>query len=413
MTTTVIVVCHKPGPWLGPSVASVTAQADEVVLVDNGSSGGAVGEVGRAAGARVLRAGRNLGFAPAVNLGLEVATGDVIGLLNDDAMAGEGWLASAARVLEDESIAAVAPKLLLAAPFAEVVLDDEIRYFPPDPRPMGRCLYRVDVCGRDVLAGLLGAGIHRMESGEQWGEVRQWRWTSGPLPIYVPLADRTEAANVVIDGQPVTPRRVVDLINNAGSYLSTEGHGGDFGYESPDDGRFDIPAERFGACGAAMVMRADTIERVGRFAARFFAYYEDIDWCWRARLAGYRVWYDPSAVVRHVRGATSGGPTQPKVRFLAQRNRMDTLARNAPLRVFVEQARRLREPHQPRDLLRATLPRVPRALGERACLARRWRRSPGHVWSEWAGRDESWSSQEQQHPAGTYSPERRDHPPAG
>ena len=66
-----------------------------------------------------------------------------------------------------------------------------------------------------------------------------------------------------------------------------------------------------------MVVRAETFARLGGFAESFFAYYEDFDWCWRARLAGLKLGYEPSGVVRHVGGASSGGPASDRVRYLA------------------------------------------------------------------------------------------------
>ena len=59
------------------------------------------------------------------------------------------------------------------------------------------------------------------------------------------------------------------------------------------------------AIGAALLMRREAIEQVGPFSESFFMYVEDLDWCWRARRRGWEVWFDPSAVVRHV-GNVSG-----------------------------------------------------------------------------------------------------------
>ncbi len=88
-----MVVSYRPGDWLVPCLTSVVEQADEVVLVDNGSEAFDATRFGEQAGARVLRLPSNTGFAPAVNLGVGACTGDVVGLLNDDATAGPDWLA--------------------------------------------------------------------------------------------------------------------------------------------------------------------------------------------------------------------------------------------------------------------------------------------------------------------------------
>ena len=78
------------------------------------------------------------------------------------------------------------------------------------------------------------------------------------------------------------------------------------GHGEPDDGRFADEVEVFGASGAAALWRAQPLRDLGGFDGRFFAYYEDVDLSFRARLRGYEIWYAPRAVVHHARGATAG-----------------------------------------------------------------------------------------------------------
>ncbi|MFP5375231.1 MAG: glycosyltransferase family 2 protein [Acidimicrobiia bacterium] len=390
MTTTVIVVSHLPHRWLGPCLESVLGQAHEVVVVDNGSPGGEVGAAARAAGARVVRLAANAGFAGGVNAGVAVAGGDVVALLNDDAMAEPGWLASAEAALGDPTVAVVAPKMVFALPYAEVRFDDDSRVVGDDPRPLGRAIRSATIAGTDVLDRLVGPGIHGLEQGVLDGREGRWRWTAGREPIRLALEPGWDPADLRIDGEPAPVVGQVYLVNNAGSYLSAHGWSGDYGYLSPDDGRFDRPAERFGACAGAMVTRAETLARVGPLEASFFAYYEDVDWCWRARLGGLRAVYEPAGVVRHVGSVTSGGPLAPVVKALAARNRLLTLARNAPLPVVAAEVRTaLASPDQP-GLRRALATRLPAALGARPALRRRRRRPPAEVWRRWAGVDETW-----------------------
>ena len=54
-----------------------------------------------------------------------------------------------------------------------------------------------------------------------------------------------------------------------------------------------------------MLVRREVIERVGMLDERFFMYGEDLDWCLRARQAGWTVRYEPSIVVEHQHGAAS------------------------------------------------------------------------------------------------------------
>ena len=58
---------------------------------------------------RLIANGHNRGFAHAVNQGLAAATGDVLVLLNNDALAPPGWLPRLVRHLEDPDIGLVGP----------------------------------------------------------------------------------------------------------------------------------------------------------------------------------------------------------------------------------------------------------------------------------------------------------------
>jgi GT2 family glycosyltransferase len=392
VSTSVVVVSCRSHPWLQRCLASVVDQADEVVLVDNGSPGPEVAEVGRRAGAAVVTLPANTGFAGGVNAGLRRTRGEIVGLLNDDAVAGGDWLASATVALKNQDVAAVGPKILLAPSFAEIRLDTEVHFAPGDPRPLGRTIGGVAVDGVHVpLGDLRGPGLHRLEQRLEDGVTHQWRWTTGAGPIFVPVPEEGDGSAVAIDGEEVPVVRIVDLVAHAGCYLSTNGHGGDYGFALPDDGSFDDPAERFGATGAAMVATAETFARVGGFAESYFAYYEDLDWCWRSRLAGLRCVYEPAGTVRHVGGVSTGGPTSDRVRYLAARNRMQTLARNAPLPLVWSQ---LRSPaDRPASGMAAPIvKRVSLGLAERRRLSRGWSASPRAVWADWAGRDEQVSS---------------------
>jgi GT2 family glycosyltransferase len=82
--------------------------------------------------------------------------------------------------------------------------------------------------------------------------------------------------------------------------------------DSPRFGRYnltfvdpDLPIEVDSVCGACLVVRRSVIDRIGLLDERFFMYGEDLDWCLRARQAGWTVRYEPSVVVHHQHGAAS------------------------------------------------------------------------------------------------------------
>ena len=393
MRTSVVIISYRPSEWLAPCLTSVMDQADEVVLVDNGSEGAAASRLGEQTGARVVRLPSNTGFAPAVNLAVAQCGGELIGLLNDDAIAGPGWLAAAAEALKDEAVAAVGAKVVLTTRYREVRFPDQEWFAPGDRRPLGRQLRSVTVDGDELLDAAIGPGLYRAE-GSAHSENGRWRWTAGERPWYVPLPDADQAAVVLVNGEPAPPGRVVRLVNSAGGFLDDRGYGGDIGADTPDDGQFDEKADRFAVSGSAFVTRKKTWAELGPFAGRFFAYYEDVDWCWRAQLAGRRLVYDPTATVEHRRSASSGGEHRPWVRVMSERNRTLTMVRNGPGRLVVK-ALRDRLDNGPDGGVRAGIARLlPWALASRARMERRWEAKAETVWERWAGVDAA----EPQHP---------------
>jgi hypothetical protein len=73
--------------------------------------------------------------------------------------------------------------------------------------------------------------------------------------------------------------------------------------------------------GCAMWMRRAALEAIGLFDETFFAYHEEVDWCTRARRAGWRVVYSPAAVVSHTGRGSAGGRRSVHIRkYFAARN---------------------------------------------------------------------------------------------
>jgi GT2 family glycosyltransferase len=89
------------------------------------------------------------------------------------------------------------------------------------------------------------------------------------------------------------------------------------------------PYEVFCPTGAAALYKRKMLDQVGLFDEAYFAYCEDMDLGWRARLKGWRCLYVPKAVVYHLHSATSGQGS-PFKRYLLTRNRIWTVLKNYP-----------------------------------------------------------------------------------
>jgi len=79
--------------------------------------------------------------------------------------------------------------------------------------------------------------------------------------------------------------------------------------------------EVFSACAGAAIYRRSIFDEIGYFDENFFAYMEDVDISYRARIHGYKCFYCPNAIVYHVGSGTSGSKYNTfKIRLAARNN---------------------------------------------------------------------------------------------
>jgi len=90
-----------------------------------------------------------------------------------------------------------------------------------------------------------------------------------------------------------------------------------------------LPYEVFGPSAGAALYSRKLLQDVGYFAPNYFAYLEDVDLAWRARLRGWRCLYAPGAAVLHHYSAT-GKQGSPFKSYQLARNRLWTIARDFP-----------------------------------------------------------------------------------
>lgn len=132
------------------------------------------------------------------------------------------------------------------------------------------------------------------------------------------------------------------FLDSTGTILSKEGHAYNRGIGQPDLGQFDGSTEVFGACfGCTLLRRSMWEEKVGGLDPDYFGYYDDTDWCYRANLMGYKIVYEPQAVVYHDHSTTSRkNGTQENFKgslkyYLIYRNLLWTVQKNTePLRAL-------------------------------------------------------------------------------
>ena len=94
-----------------------------------------------------------------------------------------------------------------------------------------------------------------------------------------------------------------------------------------DTGQYDYQQEILWATGACMMIRSRDYWEAGGLDGRFFAHNEEIDLCWRLRLAGRKIYCIPESEVYHVGGGTLP-KSNPMKTFLNFRNNLTMLYKN-------------------------------------------------------------------------------------
>lgn len=67
-----------------------------------------------------------------------------------------------------------------------------------------------------------------------------------------------------------------------------------------------IPHECDWVSGASFVIRREVFDSIGLFDENYFLYFEEVDFCWRAKKKGWTVWSVPSARIIHLEGQATG-----------------------------------------------------------------------------------------------------------
>ena len=129
-------------------------------------------------------------------------------------------------------------------------------------------------------------------------------------------------------------KTMFDYAGAAGGYIDCHGYpycrGRVFEYVEDDHGQYDGgPKSVFWASGACLMVRSQLYQDVGGLDKDFFAHMEEIDLCWRIRLAGSDLMMVPSSHVYHL-GGGSLNYGNPRKTYLNFRNNLLLLHKNLP-----------------------------------------------------------------------------------
>jgi GT2 family glycosyltransferase len=103
------------------------------------------------------------------------------------------------------------------------------------------------------------------------------------------------------------------------------------GVDEVDSGQLDKETETEFATGCCMLVKKEYFEKVGLFNEKYFLYYEDVDLSIRGKRHGYKIIYQPKAVLWHENAGSTGGSGSLLQDYFITRNRMLFGLRYAPV----------------------------------------------------------------------------------
>lgn len=286
---------------------------DELVVVDNASASadphdnslahlrrlGA--QLGSAGPARfgLVQSRRNGGFGYGVNLGARNLRQDALVLLNSDAYALEGFVDALTAPLGHDLVEATTARLLLEGRWR--LVDDGAE--SADPQAPGAVDPNAPSTVEAQTEPTTGA-THSTGSAQLRG-LDGGIWVSDPSGV--------------------------ELINSTGNIVDACGNGYDRSWLAPAKQEHDSP-EVFGICGGACAISARAWRQLNGMRQDLFMYYEDTDFSYRLRRAGYRVQYVRQAQARHAHAASSDSASAAFTTWNT-RNRLRVATRYAPASV--------------------------------------------------------------------------------
>jgi GT2 family glycosyltransferase len=125
------------------------------------------------------------------------------------------------------------------------------------------------------------------------------------------------------------------VIQSAGGLLGKYWQSVHVGMNENDRGQYSTVRQVDWVSGCAILVRRSLVEHVGALDPDYFLYWEETEWCIRARRAGWKILHVPNAKLWH-KGVKRNYQPKPYVTYYMTRNYLRTLAKhNAPLSVRI------------------------------------------------------------------------------
>ena len=320
---------------------------DELVVVDNASAsadphdnsldhlrrlGAKLGSAGPARFG-LVQARRNGGFGYGVNLGARNLRQDALVLLNSDAYALEGFVDALTAPLGHDLVEATTARLLLEGRWRLVGDGAE----PASPQAPSAVEPASPQSSSPQPPGAVGPNA---PSGAESADPQSPGAVGPNCPgVEAQTEPTTGAAHSTgsaqlrgLDGGIwVSDPSGVELINSTGNVVDACGNGYDRSWLAPAKQEHDSP-EVFGICGGACAISARAWHQLNGMRQDLFMYYEDTDFSYRLRRAGYRVQYVRQAQARHAHAASSDSASEAFTTWNT-RNRLRVATRYAPASV--------------------------------------------------------------------------------
>lgn len=142
--------------------------------------------------------------------------------------------------------------------------------------------------------------------------------------------------NIGVMGPMVYHHNEPEIIQSAGGRLSLSWQSEHIAQNERDTGQFSSPVEVDWISGCAILVRKEVIQQVGSLDNRFFYYWEETEWCLRAKKGGWKIVHVPHAKLWH-KGVQRDYQPGPNVTYYSTRNRFLVLEKhNAPLKVRLQ-----------------------------------------------------------------------------